>query len=372
LVSESTSRTSDATDFGSTCSATTLILRGRRLSPDGKVRQAVRISVANRCDAPRLCGVCGAPRAAVSSAPMSPRAVRALAVSTLGFVLAVILWGAYVRASGAGAGCGAHWPVCNGSVVPRDPSTKTLIEYTHRVSSGIALGFVAALFWAARRAHPKGHTVRRAATAALVLMLCEAALGAGLVLLELVALDASARRAVAMSLHLTNTFLLLAALGTCTWHALVGPARARLQGGALLLSALAGFVLLGISGAIAALGDTLSQLGVRNAFVELLVGLRVAHPALALGELALLGAALGLLWTRRPDARGPVSWVAGLFLVQLCVGALNVALLAPVWMQMVHLLVADCVWLALVVVARVALTGPAPEPAPVGVEASIA
>jgi cytochrome c oxidase assembly protein subunit 15 len=295
----------------------------------------------------------------------SPRYLRMFGAATLGFVLAVILWGAYVRASGAGAGCGAHWPVCNGTVVPRDPSTKTLIEYTHRVSSGISLVLVAVLFVLARRAHAKGHTVRRAASAALVLMLAEAALGAGLVLLELVALDASARRAIAMSLHLTNTFLLLAALGTCVWHAFVGPARARLQGGALLLSGMGGFVLVGISGAVAALGDTLSQLGVRNAFVELLIGLRIAHPALALLELAVLGTALWLLWARRPDARRAVSALVALFLLQLCVGSLNVALQAPVWIQMVHLLVADCVWLGLVVVARVALSGPAGAAEPV-------
>lgn len=291
---------------------------------------------------------------------VSPRPLRLFALGTLAFVLGVIVWGAYVRASGAGAGCGAHWPVCNGSVVPRDPSMKTLIEYTHRVSSGLALLLVAALFALAVRAHPKGHTVRRAAGASLILMLGEAGLGAGLVLLELVALDASVRRAVAMSLHLTNTFFLLAALGTCAWHAWTGPGRARLRGGAMVIAALAGFVIVGISGAVAALGDTLSQLGVHNAFVEVLIGLRVSHPVLAGGE-GLLLAAVALTWWQR--ARGPALWLLALFGLQLGVGALNVVLLAPVWLQLLHLLVADGVWLALVVVARVALTSPAAEPA---------
>jgi heme A synthase len=302
---------------------------------------------------------------AIRAGAMSPRFLRAFATFTLAFVLGVILWGAYVRATGAGAGCGAHWPVCNGSVVPRDPSTKTLIEYTHRVSSGVSLVLVAVLFVLAWRAHPSGHTVRRAAGAALVLMLAEAALGAGLVLLELVALDASARRAIAMSLHLTNTFLLLAALGTCCWHAWVGPARARLRGGALVLAALLGFVVVGISGAVAALGDTLAQLGVQNAFVELLIGLRVSHPVLAATEGLLLLAAAQGAWSR---ARRPVAMLGGLFALQLCLGAVNVALKAPVWMQMVHLLVADGVWLALVVVARAVLCAPSPS-ADAGVEA---
>ncbi|MBK7862802.1 MAG: COX15/CtaA family protein [Archangiaceae bacterium] len=286
---------------------------------------------------------------------MSPRPLRWFSVGTLSVVLAVIVWGAYVRASGAGAGCGAHWPVCNGSVVPRDPSTKTLIEYTHRLTSGLSLLMVVALYLLARRAHPKGHTVRSAAFASLVLMLAEAALGAGLVLLELVALDASARRAMAMSLHLTNTFLLLAALGTCAFHAFAGPARARLRGGALVVSTLVGFVVVGISGAVAALGDTLSQLGVHNAFVDLLIGLRVSHPLLAGTEGVLVLLTALSVW---PRARWAAAALGGGFVVQLGLGALNVALLAPVPMQLIHLLVADAVWLALVVTARVALCDP--------------
>ncbi len=291
----------------------------------------------------------------------SPRSFQIFAAFTLAAVLGVILWGAYVRATGAGAGCGAHWPVCNGTIVPRAPSTQTLIEYTHRVTSGLSLLLVIALFIAAVRAHPAGHVVRRAAGASLVLMLLEAALGAGLVLLELVALDASVRRAVAMSLHLTNTFALLAALGTCTWHALAGPGRARVRSTLALRVGIFGFVVVGISGAIAALGDTLAQHGVRNAFVDVLIGLRVSHPLLALTECLLLLAIGSQLWAQRPGTRRPLTAFAALFGLQLAVGAFNVALLAPVWLQIVHLLVADCVWLALVVVARVATTTPEPH-----------
>ena len=293
----------------------------------------------------------------------SPRSLQVFASLTLAAVLGVILWGAYVRASGSGAGCGAHWPVCNGTVVPRAPSTQTLIEYTHRVTSGLSLLLVVALFIAAVRVHPRGHTVRNAALASLVLMLVEAALGAGLVLLELVALDASVRRAVAMSLHLTNTFLLLAALGTCTWHTFAGPLRARVRQGPGLLVAVVGFFVVGISGAIAALGDTLVQLGVKSTFVELLIGLRVSHPVLAVAECLLLFAVCSQLWSQRPGTRRPLAWLGGLFVLQLVVGVSNVALAAPVWLQLVHLLVADCVWLALVVVARVAMTSPQNEAA---------
>src|SRR5215813_13700333 len=69
----------------------------------------------------------------------------------LAFNLLVIVWGAYVRASGSGAGCGSHWPLCNGEVIPGSPTIKTVIEFSHRLSSGLALLLVVgALVWAFR------------------------------------------------------------------------------------------------------------------------------------------------------------------------------------------------------------------------------
>ena len=81
----------------------------------------------------------------------------------LGWNVAVILWGAFVRASGSGAGCGAHWPLCNGEVVPRAPALETMIEFTHRATSGIALLLVFALCLWVFREKPKGHPARCAA-----------------------------------------------------------------------------------------------------------------------------------------------------------------------------------------------------------------
>ena len=56
--------------------------------------------------------------------------------------LVVILWGAYVRATGSGAGCGSHWPLCNGEVIPRAPEVETLVEFTHRLSSGLGIDYL--------------------------------------------------------------------------------------------------------------------------------------------------------------------------------------------------------------------------------------
>ena len=128
----------------------------------------------------------------------------------LGYDVLVVLWGAFVRATGSGAGCGRHWPMCNGEFVPRAPRLETLIELSHRVSSGAAFAFTAVLLVWALRAYPRGHRIRWGAGAAMLLMVSEAAVGAGLVLFELVAHDASMKRALSVSVHLVNTFLLLA------------------------------------------------------------------------------------------------------------------------------------------------------------------
>ena len=130
----------------------------------------------------------------------------------LGYNLLVIVWGAYVRASGSGAGCGNHWPLCKGEVIPRAAALETLVEVTHRLTSGLALIFVIGLvFWAFRR-FPRGHHVRRASIVSLIFILTEALIGAGLVLFEYVAANASHARAFWMSGHLINTFLLLGSL----------------------------------------------------------------------------------------------------------------------------------------------------------------
>ncbi|MBP1642498.1 MAG: cytochrome oxidase assembly, partial [Acidobacteria bacterium] len=140
-----------------------------------------------------------------------------LAWAVLALNLLVILWGALVRATGSGAGCGSHWPLCDGEVVPRAASVEKAIEFTHRATSGLALLAVAALLVAVRRALAPGHPARRAAAWSLAIILVEAALGAGLVKLGLVADDDSPARAVVMSVHLVNTLFLLAALALTAW-----------------------------------------------------------------------------------------------------------------------------------------------------------
>lgn len=300
-----------------------------------------------------------------------------LAWANVAYNLLVILWGAFVRATGSGAGCGDHWPLCDGQVLPRAPSTEMLIEFTHRLTSGVALlGALALLIWAFR-AYERGHRVRRGALAAMIFMLLEALLGAGLVLFELVAHNASAARAGAMALHLVNTFLLLGALTLTAWWA-SGGAPISLRGHGrlpwLLGLGLLGTALVGSSGAVTALGDTLLQHGILPGGVNQPIGsgthplvqMRIIHPIIgtlvALYTLFLARAVTA--YRPEPQARGFAWGLVALFFLQILLGGLNVSLKAPVWMQLVHLLMADATWIALVLLSAVALAVPEPVPAP--------
>lgn len=287
----------------------------------------------------------------------------------LGLTVLVILWGGFVRATGSGAGCGDHWPLCNGEVVPRDAGAATLIEFAHRITSGLAMLAVLALLVWAFRAYPKGHRVRTAATYSAVLMVLEALIGAGLVLFELVAYNVSVARGYWMAAHLFNTFLLLAALTLTAWFASGGTApRFRGQGptGTVLGATLAGLLVLGVSGAVAALGDTLHLGGgidpASDPIVAALVGLRIYHPILALfvGLLVAASAVLVLRSTDRPAARALAPGVLGLYVVQLVIGLVNVRLMAPVELQILHLLVTDLIWIGTVLLASAALGEPSP------------
>jgi heme A synthase len=276
-----------------------------------------------------------------------------------------------VRASGSGAGCGSHWPLCNGEVVPRAPAVETLIELGHRISSGLALLGIAGLAVGAWRRYPPRHPVRLGAALSGLFIVSEALIGAGLVLLEHVAGDTSVGRAYWVGGHLINTFLLVAALALTAWWSSGGlPLRLRGQGalGLVLLAALTAVLVLGVSGAVTALGDTLfpvSTLAEGKALTfsstaHVFVRLRIWHPALAVAVGVLLGLAAWTAVRLRPlvIVRRLAVVLASLYAVQLGLGVANVWLLAPIGIQIVHLLLSDLVWIALILLAASALSEP--------------
>ena len=291
--------------------------------------------------------------------------------AVLGVNVFVIIWGAYVRASGSGAGCGNHWPLCNGVLIPQPERVATLIEFAHRITSGLALlGVVGLVIWG-WRAYPKGHPVRAGAVASMVFMIIEALIGAALVLFAYVAFNVSAGRAFWMAGHLVNTLLLTGALALTAWWT-GGGGRLRLRGhgatGVLLISAIIGMFVLGVSGAITALGDTLVLAGgiapEENAIVGGLVELRIYHPLIAILVGSLVTVSVWLVNKRQPTHfTQRFGWATvALLAMQLLLGTLNVALKAPVWLQMVHLLITTLIWISFVLLCAAALgTKPATD-----------
>jgi len=274
--------------------------------------------------------------------------------------VAVIVWGAYVRATGSGAGCGSHWPLCNGEFLPTTPQTQTVIEFTHRVTSSVSLVLVAILLiWCWRRT-AKGDWPRWSAVAAAVLLFNEALLGALLVLVDhLGGLDRSTAHALFLCLHFGNTLLLLAALAlTARWISSNGRRFSAVRTPYLTIAMGLGLVLvmvIGMTGSLATLGDTVSPAdSLRHAVAQdfsssspTLLRLRVLHPiAVVIGSLYVLWL-LQAFW-RKQERSIWMSLLPVTLTGQIALGAMNVILLAPAWLQMTHLLVAEMFWILVV------------------------
>jgi len=275
--------------------------------------------------------------------------------------IVVVMWGGYVRATGSGAGCGSHWPLCNGEIIPPPKMIETLVEFSHRLSSGLALLLVVGLIVWASRLYSKGDPVRKAAGIAMWFMISESLVGASLVIFEWVAGNISAARVVVMGIHLLNTFILLAAIALTAWWSSGGKTFAqqpRPRYKLLLYIALAAVMVLSMAGAITALGDTLFPVdslaeGLEQDFSSqshYLIRLRVWHPIIATIVGAYIYFATHTIYAKHKENKTIKKFfrlVNGLFLLQLSAGLLNLVLLVPIWMQLVHLGLASTVWLAL-------------------------
>ncbi|MCZ7554112.1 MAG: COX15/CtaA family protein [Anaerolineales bacterium] len=280
------------------------------------------------------------------------------------FNLGVILWGAYVRVTGSGAGCGSHWPLCNGEILPRSPEIETAIEFTHRLTSGMAFLLVVGMFIWAMRIFEKGHVIRTGVWLSLIFIITEALVGAGLVLFRWVAYNVSVERVVSISVHLVNTFLLVASLTLTAWWA-SGGRRVSLANRGFVVWAFGlgflGILFLGVSGAITALGDTLFPAatlpeGIAHDFAptaHFLVRLRIWHPLIAVvsGTYLCVLAVFTTKSRKERTIRRFVALLIILFLVQLAAGLMNLVFLAPTPLQVIHLLLADVVWITMVLLA---------------------
>ncbi|HVU01594.1 MAG TPA: COX15/CtaA family protein [Polyangiaceae bacterium] len=296
-----------------------------------------------------------------------PARVARFATGVLAYTLFVILFGAVVRITGSGAGCGQHWPTCQGELVHLPKTVETLIELSHRLTSGLSAVLVGVLVFLSFRTFRAGHPVRVAATASGALMVTESAVGAALVLLRLVGHNTSVARAVVMAVHLVNTSFLMGAI--LLTAVLARGERAptfdvrRPSVGRVVL-ALAGTLVVSITGAITALGDTLypvettRSLALRlaadqSATATFLERGRAVHPLVAFTVAVLVFSSVHRI---RTDVRvASVTRATGRVLVvlgvQLAAGVLNVLLSAPGYVQVLHLGIATALWLSLVLLA---------------------
>lgn len=294
----------------------------------------------------------------------------------LAYSILVILWGTVVRATGSGAGCGDHWPLCGGRLFPHATQVATVIEFAHRLTSGLVVLLVAGLVYFAFRRFPARHPARRYAVGALFFTFTEGLLGAALVLFGQVGDNASASRVFLLSLHLVNTFLLLASVtltaqSASAAHEAANPVfTLRSPGRGLYIAyglGLAGTLMIAVSGTIAALADTLfhaTSLG--QAFqwdfsgASPLLRIRIIHPILAvfIGTFLMILAVHPLFAPAPPGARRIAPALLLLVLFQFGLGALNVLLLSPLWIQVLHLLTADLIWITLVLLSAAVLRHP--------------
>ena len=284
----------------------------------------------------------------------------------LAYTVLVIAWGAFVRASGSGAGCGEHWPLCNGVVVPRSPGLETIVELSHRLTSGLTLIAVAVMVIWAFRKFPKGHALRQGSVLTGIFLVLEAAVGAGLVLAALVKDNASILRAVVISAHLLNTFLLVGSMTYVAWYSTRGRSsrfRVTIRGWQVptVLGGLILFMIVGSSGAIVALGDTLFPTatlteGLAQDFspaAHFLIRLRIIHPILAMLTSAYWLVVSTLLRNLSPNKTVVQlsRMAAGAVVFQVLLGCVNLVLLAPTWIQLAHLIVADLTWVVLMILS---------------------
>jgi len=283
----------------------------------------------------------------------------------LAYNILVILWGALVRASGSGAGCGEHFPLCNGLSIPDLTQRATAIEFIHRMMSGMVLILVIIYFVWSRRVFSKGHRVRLGVFLVVVFTGFEALIGAGLVVFGLTAYNTSEIRALVVALHLTNTLLLTGALTLSAWW-ISGGSGPRWREARpvkwLLIASLLAMLIISAMGAVTALSDTLFPASsLDEGFhqdidpsAHILVKLRVIHPVLAILFTMLIVITTWLVRMRSHNLflRRLAAMTLVMYMAQIGVGVINVILLAPIWMQITHLLVTKLLWITMVLMAN--------------------
>ena len=287
------------------------------------------------------------------------------------YTLIVILWGAWVRVSKSGDGCGRSWPLCRGEVLPDNTTDiSTWIEWIHRFSTGIFGLAVILLVIMAFKVFPAGHKIRRLCLWTLFFTLTEALIGAKLVLSELVGDVSSVQRAFVMSIHQINSLLLTGSLAmsfkyppiSCKNILFKQDKYIKLKGYILEV----GFLLLSVMGVIAALSSTLfpSESLIEGFWLDIqrnshwLIQWRVFHPVFAICYIAV---SLFLLLSFKLKIRENIIMKAEflqhtikvnhlmlLYILAFVIGLTNLLTLSPVILKLAHLTITHVLWTYLI------------------------
>ena len=269
---------------------------------------------------------------------------------TLIFTLLTIFWGAWVRLSFSGDGCGNSWPLCENKVFPEN--IKALTEWMHRLSSGLSLIFILLLLVMAFKIYPKNHGVRSFSTASFILILIEALIGAGLVLSGLVGLNTETLRVLVLAVHSVNSLLLAGALTLCykmsCWEKRGEKITENLKLKSPMIFFVLLFPLLALTGNIASLAgqlfpsESLSSAWALDLLPSAHISLKIRpfHPLLAVSFL------LGLVFFAfsKKHLLAPTLAVLGVVVF----GFATLIFLSPLWMKITHLVLAYCLWIFLV------------------------
>jgi cytochrome c oxidase assembly protein subunit 15 len=294
--------------------------------------------------------------------------IRKLSWAALGVAFVHSVFGAIVRISGSGMGCGEHWPDCNGTLVPTFTSYTTVVELTHRCLAAALLGVTGALVVVARRqTRPDGApgsrgSVFRAASVALGLEIAAALVGMVVVKLAL-----SSRALIAV--HYTIAMAILATLiialqrsgelgaagvrqgdaSRPTYRAATGAA------GIAFVTVVFGALTANLAGAAeSCLGFPWCRLGMTDLSGTLPV--QITHRVLALLLfLHLLGLATGVSRRRESPVIVRAAWIAfGVVVLQIVVAASLVELRLPPALQSLHQAAGTLVWVAAFTLAALA------------------
>ena len=289
---------------------------------------------------------------------------------TLGWNVLVILWGVFLRASKSGDGCGQHWVTCQGEFIPSAPELKTVIEFSHRITSSLAgFAIIGLLVWAIvrwRRAREaSARSALWAAIGCFVFVVIEGLLGRSLVLTGNTAMNLTPERPFWMAGHLINTFILLAFLTLTGYYASGGnklswnaPAKYK----AAIVGGVAAIFIVGITGSVAALASMIFPSGTLSEGLaadlsptsNMLVRLRLLHPITAIAAGVVLIFIAGWLGREAGVGTKAKRWsnvVSLLLLGQLLFGAATLLMLAPIVMQLGHLFLVDAIWISFVMMA---------------------